>query len=88
MPTVTSKNREEFNANEMEKKSLKKEKLSAGEHADKAWAMSFKSFPSMEAAKAHREAAKAYRKENMHDLAERHEDTAHSHLKELMKKKD
>lgn len=86
MPTVTSKNREEFVANEMAKKNLKKEKLSAGEHADKAWAMSFKSFPSMEAAKAHREAAKAYRKENLHDLAERHEDTALTHLKELIKK--
>jgi len=88
MPTVTGANREEFNAQQMSKKNMKKEKLSAGEHADKAWAMTFKNFPSMEALKAHREAAKAYRKENMHDLAERHEDTAHSHLKEMMKKKD
>jgi hypothetical protein len=63
-----------------------KNKVSAGELADKAWGISFKNFPSQEGAKAHREAAEAYRKKNMHDLADKHEDLANSHTKELIKK--
>jgi len=81
MPTVTSKNREEFNSKEMAKKSMKK--VPAGMLADKAWSMSAQKFPSTEAMMAHRNAAKAYKEEKEHKYAEMHEQAALSHLQSM-----
>ena len=83
MPTVTSKNREEFNANEMAKKTTKKPP--AGMLADIAWSMTSQKFPSKDAMMAHRNAAKAYKDEKEHKYAEMHEQAALSHLQGLAK---
>ena len=85
MPTVTSQNKSEFDKNELAKK--KPQKLSAGEIADRAWGITAKNFPSAEGMNAHREAAKAYRKEKEHKYAENHESVAFSHMEALMKNK-
>ena len=85
MPTVTSKNREEFVEKELNKK--KKTKMPAGTMADRAWGMSAKNFPSREAMEAHREAAKAYRDEGDHHGADRHESAAMTHIQHMMKSK-
>jgi len=83
MPTVTSKNREEFNANEMAKKTTKTPP--AGMLADIAWSMTSQKFPSKDAMMAHRKAAKAYKDEKEHKYAEMHEQAALSHLQGLAK---
>lgn len=83
MPTVTSQNKDEFVKKQMNKN--KAPQYSAGDLADKAWGISAKNFPSQEGASAHREAAKSYRKENLHDLAERHEGAAFSHIQAMQK---
>ncbi len=93
MATVTGATKKEHDEKEMAKRSGKheevneQENLSTGDLADKAWAMSFKNFPSTEAANAHREAAKSYRKDKQHEYADRHEDAAFSHIKAMMKSK-
>jgi hypothetical protein len=84
MPTVTSKNRKEFNAAEMAKRTPK---MPAGEMADRAWGMSAKNFPSQEAMQAHRQAAKAYRDEGDHAGADRHEAAAMTHVQHMMQSK-
>jgi len=84
MPTVTSENKAEFIKKQMAKN--KSPAMSAGEMSDKAWAISSKNFPSSEGASAHREAAKAYRKEKLHDLADRHEGLAFSHMQAMQKR--
>ena len=83
MPTVTSENREGFNAKEMAKKTTKKPP--AGMLADIAWSMSSQKFPSKDAMMAHRNAAKAYKDEKEHKYAEMHEQAALSHLQGLAK---
>ena len=83
MPTVTSHNKAEFDKDQMSKK--KKPSYSPGELADKAWAMSARKFPSSEAMMAHQEAAKGYREMGHHDLAERHQVAAFSHIKSMTK---
>jgi len=83
MPTVTSKNRDEFNTKEMARKATKKPE--AGMLADMAWSMSSQKFPSREAMMAHRNAAKAYKDEKEHKYAEMHEQAALSHLQGLAK---
>ena len=87
MALVTSKNKAEFDRKELNKNNINEpEELSTGDLADKAWAMSFKQFPSHDAAMAHRDAAKSYRKDKNHELAERHEEAAFNHIKAMMKK--
>ena len=67
-------------------KKNKTKSLPTGDLADKAWSMSFKNFPSHDAAMAHRDAASAYRNDENHELAERHEEAAFNHIKAMMKK--
>ena len=83
MPTVTSENKAAFDRAQMSKN--KKPEHSPGELADKAWALSAKKFPSSEAMQAHQDAAKSYREMGHHDLAERHQEAAFSHIKGMMK---
>jgi hypothetical protein len=87
MATVIGSTKKEFDEKEMNKNKINKsEELNTGDLADKAWAMSFKNFPSHDAAMAHRDAAKSYRKDKNHELAERHEEAAFNHIKAMMKK--
>ena len=69
-------------------KKNKTKSLSTGDLADKAWSMSFKNFPSHDAAMAHRDAASAYRNDENHELAERHEEAAFNHIKAMMNKQN
>ena len=88
MATVTSENSEKFNKEQMDKKKVPKApKRSAGEMANKAWSMSSSKFPSREAMEEHRKVAKAYRDENDHQAADRHEAAAMSHVIHMMKNK-
>ena len=96
MPLVTSKNKAEHDRKHMNKMAGDKpsrpgditgKSFTSDENlADKAWALSSKKFPSGEAITAHREAAKDYRKNNDHKLADVHDEAAFSHIHALLKK--